>query len=520
MGRFYDIASRLVRRDESLIFQSAVLTVARTVGFAVTFAIPIVLARSFAFDDVDSGKAAFGLYKMAFLIAVTSGRLLNIGLTASLYYVVPRDKGEGQPYVVQTLLVLTGIGIAAAAIITAFRDPIALALNSPDLVELLPLVALLVLLMLPGDVVDSLPVIDRRPVLGAGIVAGSHTLRAVMLMGAAVMFRSVEAVVWAGVITAAVKLIALATYVAIRGRSEESRPRGKLLAEQLNYALPFAVAVFFEAALASFHQFYVKGQVTDAVFAIYATGVFQVPVIDMLVASVGEVVMVRAAAAWERHDLTELRRIWEGGMARLAILIVPLWAASELLAPDVIGLVFGPAYLDAAPIFRIFLIALLLYLIIDHAILRATGDTRFLLKASAAGFFVSVGALFILAPIDLMIGSVVAFVLGIAVVRFSGLYLVARRLQIPLRRAFPWRAYLSANAAALAAAVPTVLALYWASRLFLQPYADGSLYHLFRLLIGGPLFLGTYGALVWRFELVDRDEVIGVMRRFFPGAQR
>lgn len=518
MGKLRDIASRLTRRDESLAFQSAVLTAARAAGFAITFAIPIVLTRAFEMQyGVEGGRAEFGLYKLAFLIAVTCGRLLNIGLTASLYYFVPRDKGEGQPYIVQALLALSAIGVTAAALMMVFRDPLSVALNSPDLVELLPIVALMVLLMLPGDVVLSLPVIDRRPVLGAGLLAGSHMIRAGMLMGAAVVFRSVEAVVWAGVIAASTKVIALTLYVWIRGREEDSRPRMDFIGEQFHYALPFAVAVFFEAALASFHQFWVKGHVSDAVFAIYAAGSFQVPVIDMLVASVSEVVIVRAAAAWERHDLTELRRVWEGGMARLAVLIVPVWMVSEVLAGDVIGLVFGQGYLEAAPIFRIFLVALLLYMIIDHGILRATGDTRFLLKASAAGFFASAAALFVLARIDMMLGAVTSFVIGIAVMRLSGLWLVAKRLDISLTRAFPWRAFLSAMAAAGACAAGVWLVLLWVSGTFLEQFAGTSMYHFVRLALGGPLFLASYAALVWTFGLLDRDELRRIIGRFVPG---
>ncbi len=520
MGRLRKAVSRLSRRDESLAFQSAVLTVARAAGFAFTFAIPIVLTRAFSIDGIDEGTARFGLYKLAFLIAITTTRLLNMGITASLYYFLPRDRGEGQPYVVQALLFLSAMGIAAAAGITLFRDPIAIALNSPALAELLPIVALMVLLVLPGDVVLSLPVIDRRPVLGAGIHAGSHLVRAGMLIGAALLFRSVEAVVWAGAIGASVKVVALLIYVSFRGRGEASNPRADLMREQFKYALPFAVAVAFEAALASFHQFYVKGHVTDSMFAIYAAGSFQVPVIDMLVASVAEVVLVRASAAWERNDLVELRRIWEGGMARLAIMIVPVWMISELLAPDVIGFVFGPTFLDATWIFRLFLVALLLYLIIDHAILRATGDTGYLLKASAAGFISSVVALFLLAPHNLMIGAILAFVIGIAVVRFSGLYLVARRLQIPLSRAFPWKPFLAANLTGLAVAIPVAGVMWWATDQFIQPLWGSRYYHMFRLLIGGPLFLAGYAGLAWAFRLVDRDELVAVLRRFLPSSSR
>ena len=510
------MASRLSRRDESLAFQSAVLTAARILAFAFTFAIPIVLTEAFAVgvDDVGA-RARFGLYKLAFLIAITGSRLLNVGLTASLYYFVPRDKGEGQPYIVQALLALGAIGVLAAAGMTAFREPIAAALSSPDLVELLPILALMVLLMLPGEVVPALPVIDRRPLLGAGIVAGSNFVRAAALIGAAVLFNSVEAVVWAGTLAAGTNVIALVIYVYFRGQGEPSKPQAQLIRDQFRYALPYAVVVVFEVALASFHQFYVKGHTTDAIFGIYAAGVFQVPVIDLLVMSVAEVVLVRAAAAWERNDVAEMRRVWHGGIARLATLVVPVWIISEVLAADVVGFVFGPTFIEAAFIFRIFLVALLLYLIIDHAILRATGDTKFLSQATAAGFIASVVALLLISPHDLMLGGVLSFVVGIAVMRFSGLFLVARRLDIPLMHAFPWKAFLSANAVGLAAAIPAALAMWGASE-FLLHDIEGRWYHFYRLLIGGPLFLAAYGTLAWTFHILEREEITRIVGRFIP----
>src|SRR5438552_7586713 len=67
-----------LRRRDSTTRAALMLTTGRTIGFAVAFAIPMILARRFSQQD-------FGTYRQLFLIFSTLYGLAQIGMAESLY---------------------------------------------------------------------------------------------------------------------------------------------------------------------------------------------------------------------------------------------------------------------------------------------------------------------------------------------------------------------------------------------------------------------------------------------------
>jgi len=74
------------------VFKPALLLMSgRTVAFAATFFIPLVLARIF-------DPAQFGTYKQLFLIWGSVYSVAQLGMASSLYYFLPRaPRLAGQP---------------------------------------------------------------------------------------------------------------------------------------------------------------------------------------------------------------------------------------------------------------------------------------------------------------------------------------------------------------------------------------------------------------------------------------
>jgi len=485
---------RLVtKREESLAVQSILLTSARAAGFVVTFFIPVILVRVF-----DQGQ--FGTYKQLFLVAGSAVPLLNLGMYASLFYFIPRDEGEGHRYLVQALALLGVTGALAGLGLLAGGDAISRVLNLPSLREFLPLVALYIVIATPADMVVAVPTVDRRPALAAYTMAASDVLRAVAIVGAAVITNSVRGVLWAAISVSCLRGLWLLLYVRVRRAPGARRPCLADLTAQLRYALPFAVGGLFLLALERFHQYYVAANVSAAAFAIYAVGILQLPVVGMLEQSVVEVMLIRGSQAYEAGDLGEVKRVWTIVLERLAVVLVPCWALAELLAPDLIGLLFGPAYLPALPVFRVFLVTVLALIIVDHGVLRATGDTPFVFVANATGLVISVAAILVLTRYSLLLGGVAGYVIGLLATRALGLVKVRQRLDVRWGDLLPWRVF------GQIALVVSVSAAVAGTGLFLPG-------RLVRLAIVGAIFTFVYGWLVIRLELIPSIELRRIVRR-------
>src|SRR5919108_6153445 len=87
----------------SLARQATWLLVAKTIGFALTFALPLVLVRTLTQHD-------FGLYKQAFLVVVTAVTILPLGFGMTAFYFLPREPERQGSVVLHILLVHSAIG--------------------------------------------------------------------------------------------------------------------------------------------------------------------------------------------------------------------------------------------------------------------------------------------------------------------------------------------------------------------------------------------------------------------------
>jgi O-antigen/teichoic acid export membrane protein len=226
----------LGRREDSLAVQSIILTAARIASFAITFGIPIVLVRVF-------DQTAFGVYKQLVLLLGTAIPILNLGMYASLFYFVPRDEGKGQRYIIQAIGLLTLAGalgglavlIGAEAVLIG-ADQIGSGLGEGAIRPYLPLLALIIVMSTPAELVNSVPVVDRRPRLAALTMAGNDLLRATAIIATALISRSLTAVLWAVVVAAAVRGLWLLVYVSLRRTDNGLPPSLADLKQQLAYS--------------------------------------------------------------------------------------------------------------------------------------------------------------------------------------------------------------------------------------------------------------------------------------------
>lgn len=478
-----------------------ILSAARVIGFFATFAIPILLVRAF-----DQGE--FGAYKQAFLVVGTAVPILTMGLHASLYYFVPRDEGGGTRYVLHAQALTTGAAALFGLLVALRPEAIGLVLGDAATQTLLPLVGALIVLSTPAEMFAALPVLDRRPTLAAYAMAASDLLRATTMIGAALVVGTVASVLWAGILNAVLRLVFIVLYLRMRERTPASRWSRSDLGTQVRYAAPFAFAVLLEIGLMRFHEYYVSAHVSTAEYAVYAVGVFQLPLIGLVVHSVIDVVIVRMAAAYKAGERAVMRLVWNDTVARLASILVPCWVLAELTAPQLIGVLFGDPYLAAVPVFRVFVSSLLLWMIIDHGILRATSDMAAILRANVAGIVVSVLATVVLGRGSVTFAAVVGYLLGLATMRLVGLAFVARRLGLGLHELMPVRVIGRVAAAALGAALPAALVQ-------LAPFPP-----LLSLICVGTAYATCYLLLGIRLGVIPADQLRALIARLVPVPSR
>jgi O-antigen/teichoic acid export membrane protein len=425
-----------------------ILAGGRVPGLVVAFAIPLVLARVF-------DQAEFGTYKQLFLIYATLFGLAQLGMAESLYYFVPMTPARAGRHVANALVALGSIGVACVIVLIAARERIADWLTNAALAtHLVPLSGFLAL-MLASAVFEIVLISRRKHGQAAWAYAVSDIVRAACFVIPALIGWGLQGVLAGAALFAATRLAA-ALVVLWREFKSELRVDLPVLRRQLAYALPFALAVGIEVLHINWHQYAVAARVDAAAFAIYAVGCLQIPVVDLIVMSTVNVMMVEMSGARERSAAAALR-LWHDTIGRLAFMIFPLAAFLVLMAREIIVVLFTTTYEASVPIFMLWSLTMLASVLVVDGVLRVYAQTRYLVAQNALHLLIVAVLVGPFLGFFGLGGAVLVTLLATLVVRTVAVVRISRLMGVGAAQALPWKRLATAAICAFAATIPALL---------------------------------------------------------------
>lgn len=437
----------------------------RGIGLAVSFAIGVVLAR--IFDPAD-----FGTYRQFFLIYATLYGIAQLGMVESLYYFVPRQSHRTGPYVANAMATLALAALVCMVLLYAGRAAIASWLSNTELAQHSLLLGAFLAFTLVTTVFEIVLISRKRHLKAAVTYAISDIARTLLFIVPALAIGSLRAVFVGAAAFAAIRFVVmLASFW--RAFGHELRIDLTLWRQQLGYALPFALSVAVEIAQINYHQYFVASQVDTATFAIYAIGCLQIPLVELIVTSTVNVLMVRMAEDAPHSGGDDRREagsgagrpvpnrralaLWHDTVYRLSFLLIPLAVFLIVTAHQLIVGLFTSTYASSVAIFRVWaLVAILPPMFAVDAVLRVYAQTRFLLLmnvirlvlvAASIGWFMSAFGLR---------GAVIVTLITTMAVKLLGAVRVAALMHVHVWEALPWARLAVVTMHACVAAMPVV----------------------------------------------------------------
>ncbi len=456
---------------------TSVLASGRAPGLLIAFAIPIVLARTF-------DQTEFGTYKQLFLIYSTLFGLAQLGMAESLYYFVPRGDSQAGRYVANAMVLLASIGLTAVALLAAFREHLADWLTNPALSLHAVLLGWFLAGMLVSAVLEIVLISRKQHGHAALTYAASDIGRALCLTVPALLAWGLHGVM-AGAVTFATVRVAVTLITIRRQFRSELRVDVGSLRRQLAYALPFAVAVGIEILHINWHQYAVASRFDAAAFAIYAVGCLQVPVVDLIVTSTVNVMMVEMAADGDRRSA---RSLWHDTIGRLAFMIFPLAVFLVLMAHEIIVVLFTSAYEASVPVFMLWSLTMLASVLVVDGVLRVFAQTRYLVVQNALHLLIVAGLAGVFMRFFGIQGAVLVTLFATLVVKSAAIVRISRLMGVRLADALPWTRLITAAACAVIAAMPALILVKGVT-----PHP------VVALLMAAPLYGFTYAALYYAF---------------------
>ncbi len=447
----------------------------------------IILARIISKEDI-------GTYKQVFLVYNVVAGLFSYQLGNSMYYFVPRLPTERHRSLLSQTFVGTAVrGMIVVVLMLAGASAISGGFRNPRMQEPLYAMAFYVF----GDsLAELIPafMISLDRVVRAGVYSLIAAIaRASAIVAAFAFGYSITMVVSVVVVAqTAIMLVGCADMVLLThgGRWRLDR---LLMREQWQYSWPLWPATAVGTLNFCFDKLVVSRVFDPGMYAIYAFGAMELPVIALVTTSMDAAIMPTLVTLASEGRNGEALSVWQAGARKCSLLVFPSFAFF-------MALMYGQGFVQAAWPFRVYMLMLPVRVAIFSALFRAFGQTRSI--ALAAGLLLGSNITLSLLLSWLFRGSPVAFVApSIAVVGATlitvafYLFRLCRILNSSFRSIMRWRELGQVMAASLAAG---------AFILFLPIPALPLVAKLpIQAMVFGLVFLGI---MVWR-KLLQSDEI-------------
>jgi O-antigen/teichoic acid export membrane protein len=485
----------------SLTTRAAWLMLARTLAFACSFALPLLLVRRLS-------QESLGIYRQVFLVVGTAINVLPLGFHMSAFYFLPRERARQGQVVLNITLFFALVAALAAGALYLYPALLVHIFNSTELVPFAPLISLVVLLWVGTAHLEYLALANQEVRVATILIVVLQFTRGCLMLAAALAFGTVHALLWAAVAQGVLQAGALIIYLQVRFKAFARGFEFALLGRQLSYALPLGLAGLLYALQLDVHNYFVSHFFGAAAFAIYSVGCFDLPLIHILSDSVGAVMIPRVNLLQKEERPREIIELTANMMRKLALVYFALFVGPLVVAREFILFLFTAKYLASVPIFVVNLTMILAYFIsgIYDPIMRAYAEHRFfLLRLRAVLLAALLVALWLWTPRLGLIGVITLVVCVNYLERVITLTKAARMVGF---RAGDLGLLTDVFKLALAAAVAA--GATWLTRLFMLRQAPP----LFVLLVVcGLVFVAVYGAAVLLLRVVRPDERAAVVAR-------
>jgi O-antigen/teichoic acid export membrane protein len=308
-----------------------------------------------------------------------------------------------------------------------------------------------------------------------------------MLSLVAVLTRELAPVLLVLLAFVAFKAALLLVYIARAHGLRGPILRWRVFADQLIYAAPLGAAGALYGLRVQADQWVVAALFPLGMFAAFSIAAVLGPLMNLCRQSVNFAflpVMSRRQAA---GDIAGMLALNSRGNIMIGAIVLPLFAFAFVFAEDLVTLVYTAAYLDAAPVMRVYIIGIAALVIELSGIMMLMRQAVFVMGVNVVGLLLAVALSWTGAVHIGLVGAAIGSVVVIYLDRIATLLRIARLTGVRIRQLQDWT---TLALLALFAVLAALLAWAVAARAFT---ASGT---LLPMLIGGAALASAYVAMI------------------------
>ncbi len=443
--------TKLIAEPKGLTTQMLWLAMAKGITLVLSFMLPFVLVRKLS-------QTQFGLYKQAFQIMTTAVSILGLQVASSVYYFMPREPKKHAAIAQNVFLFYLSLGAIVASLFAVYPSWTNHIFQNDGLAPAIPMLGLAIMFWLGGSGIESVMIVNRDVRLASVFTLILQSSKVALLILAALVWGSIKALIVAALLQGSLSWVMLFFYLRRRYGQFWFPIDWRLFRAQIGNALPFGLGGIAAVAMNDLHNYFVSYHFEPAVFAIYATGCFQLPLMSVLFDAVETVLTPEFGRLESTRDHAQIIEIWMNAIRQLALVFIPICTLLFVVRYEFIVMLFTKNYVASAPIFAVNLVGVLLSICIYMPVLRNVAEFRFFrVKLYLILLPISCVALYIGIHQAGLLGAITAVVMMRALDIGISMTVIGHKLEITLKQLKPLASIVRTAAAAFLAATVTYL---------------------------------------------------------------
>lgn len=406
-------------------------------------------------------KSDYGLYSQFYSLLLFFGSIFSFGFQSNLYYFYPKTgQSNIKSTVGNTLLVLIG---SAALVFAFFVTPLgsSLLMNSSGLQPYMYILGICIFFYIPTNLFIPLLVLNKERLLSVVCPPAEIIFKVILVVSAALWFGSLKAIFIAVSLLQVIFFLLVVIYVVLNYNDIlGSWFSLKLLKRQLAYAFPFGLSLVLATLFRQFDKVLCINYISSEEFAIYSLAFFGIPGIQQVYDSVSEVNLVNMTNSYQMGDIDLTSKQYKSFSEKMFAFTIPLICIGSLFANEIIMFVFGDQYEEATPFFQTYLLSFVFGTIGAGTVLRATGMTRYTLRAYLWSLPFYLVVAFVGIKYFGVWGALTSAMVGTILPKCFQIFFESNVLHVGLLSYMPWKSFGRTLVISILAIIPFALLKY------------------------------------------------------------
>src|SRR5262249_22312146 len=235
-------------------------------------------------------------------------------------------------------------GSVVAVLFLFYPQWLGIIFSSPDIIQHIPIVGVIILLWLMSATLDMLPLALGDTRTAAIFIILPQISRSCLIIGATILFRNERAIIRSAVVQCMFQLALVFWYLWRRYRPWRNPLDWPLFKAQIANAIPYGAGNVIFYLQGQLHNLFISHFFTPAVFAVYSVGCFQLPLLSLLTNSFSTVMFPEIARLGAMKDYRGIIAICSDSLRKLALAFIPACILLFILRDDFFALLFPRAY--------------------------------------------------------------------------------------------------------------------------------------------------------------------------------